>query len=379
MSPPKFGSIGFLADPTATLSAMRAQGPLIEVKLPILGRVRFAVTDAAVRALLKDTDTFVRNPKLATGKPMDRLYWWLPRSMRPLTLNMLVQDGETHARLRRHVDRAFARVTVDDLRPRIAAIADRRLDALAADQDIDLKAGYTRQVPFEVICHLLGIPEGDWPFFIKRLAPLSSANSIPSALWSILRLGAVHRRLRSYFARARGDGDLGGDRTLRAGLIGALVQIADTESGSLSEDELLSMAFMLFVAGHETTVHLIGDAIVALSERPDLRDRLRRAPDQMPLFVEEVMRFYSPVMMTKLLFATRDTTFMGQPVRKGERFSAMLIGGSHDPDRFPTPETFVPDRRPNPQLGFGAGPHVCLGMQLARAEAQITLSRLLDR
>jgi len=360
----------FLSNPAKAISAMQAEGPLVRVKLPILGKMWATTTDEATRKLLKETTLFVRNIKASTGKPLDRVFWWMPRALRTLTINLLMQDGPEHARLRGMVEEAFARVAVDGLTGDITAIADRLLDRLDADKPVDIISGYSRELPFEVICAMLGIPEAERPYLVQRLKPISSAGSIPSALWAMARMAPLVRRMRGYYH--------GGAREITTGLAGAL-NAGGADGSRLTEDEFVAMVFMLFVAGHETTVHLINNALLALTERPDLRHHFRAMPDDIPIFVEEVMRYASPVMMTKMLFVRQDCEFMGVSLRKGEMVTGLLIAANHDPARFSTPETLIPDRRPNPQLGFGFGPHVCLGMQLARAEARIAIERLLAR
>jgi cytochrome P450 PksS len=281
-----------------------------------------------------------------------------------------MQDGAEHARLRGLVEEAFARVAVDGLTDDITAIADRLLDRIEADRPVDIITAYTRELPFEVICVMLGIPEAERPYLVQRLKPISSAGSIPAALWAMVRMAPLVRRMRSYYR--------GGARQITTGLVGAL-NSGSADGSRLTEDEFVAMVFMLFVAGHETTVHLINNALLALTERPDLRRHFRAAPGDIPIFVEEVMRHASPVMMTKMLFVRQDCDFMGVRLRKGEMVTGLLIAANHDPARYTNPEDMIPDRRPNPQLGFGFGPHVCLGMQLARAEARIAIERLLMR
>jgi len=126
-------------------------------------------------------------------------------------------------------------------------------------------------------------------------------------------------------------------------------------------------------------VHLISNAICAMTGDPALRAGLLREPERLPLAVEEFMRFYSPVMMSKMNFAREALVFEGVSLPKGARVSAFLLGANHDPARRDDPGTLVPDRRPNAHLGFGFGPHTCLGMQLARLEARVALERLFTR
>jgi cytochrome P450 PksS len=139
------------------------------------------------------------------------------------------------------------------------------------------------------------------------------------------------------------------------------------------------MVVLLFLAGHETTVHLITDAIASLLAAPRLRDEVMGNPSRLPLAVEEFLRFHSPVMMTKMHYAREDLIFEGVPLHKGSRVSAFLLAANHDPERIKSPEELRPHRRPNAHLAFGFGPHTCLGMQLARAETRVAITRFFER
>ncbi len=150
---------------------------------------------------------------------------------------------------------------------------------------------------------------------------------------------------------------------------------AEDAGDILSDDELLAMVVTLFIAGHETTVHLITMGIYGVLSNPSTRQAMHSSPAEMPLLIEEFMRFYSPVMMTKPHFVQKDIVFEGVPLAKGDQVAALLIAANHDDARFETPQAFIPNRSPNPHLGFGHGPHVCLGMQLARAEADVALTQ----
>lgn len=361
-------SPAFLADPGPALAAMRAEGPLAELRVPLVGRVRVTTTDAAARALLKDP-RFLRDPHAPTGRSMRQVLWFLPRFLSPLLSNLLLTDGEDHRRLRSLVDRAFARAAIDDLAPEIARMADGLLDRIDPARPVDLRAAYARPLPLLAIGALLGVPEGDRARVARWIVPLSEPGllAVPRALPGLRR---VLRHFREDLGTVR--------RTGRPGLIRELVR-AEDEGGRLSEEEVLSMVVLLFLAGHETTVHLIADALGSLLADPALRGELLADPARLPLAVEEMLRFHSPVMMTKMMFAREDLTFEGVPLRKGERVAAFLLAANHDPARVEAPGELRPGRRPNAHLAFGFGPHACLGMQLARAEARVAIARFLDR
>ncbi|MBF9041714.1 cytochrome P450 [Rhodobacterales bacterium HKCCE4037] len=359
----------FLADPAPVLAQMRAEGPLVQVKMPIIGTIWMTTTDAASRTLLKNPDLFRRDPGPITGKPLSRRFWWMPGFFKPLLDTMIVKDDPEHRRMRKLVELAFARATIEDLRPHLTRTADALLDATPTGT-VDIVRHYTRPLPFRAICALLGIPEDRHASLARRIAPISAVTNPVLAVFAIFRLRGVLAEFRDLFAEAR--------RSPGPGLISALVH-AEEDGSRLTEQQLLSMVMLLFLAGHETTVHLINSAIVALASEPKLRAHFVENPDTRALMIEEFMRHGSPVMTTKMMFAAEDTDILGAPVRKGAQIAPLLLAANHDPARFDAPETFDPERRPNAHLGFGFGPHVCLGMQLARIEAAVALERLFAR
>ena len=356
----------FLTNPAPVLDQMRAEGPLVQVKLPVVGRCWMTTTDQAARSLLKSPDRFARDPTAGTGKTMAQKYWFFPPFMRPLFQNMLAFDGEAHARLRGLVDQAFSRTSTEDLRPDMTDLADALLQDMDRRGPVDVVANYCRPFPLKVICALLGIPQEDRARVAGWIAPLSGPTSALGMLKGFPGLWRIMRYFRADFDRVR--------KLPRPGLITDLVQ-AEQSGDTLTDDELLAMVVTLFIAGHETTVHLIAMGLYGLLSSPETRQAMHERPEDIPMLVEEFMRFYSPVMMTKPHFVQQDTDFEGIQLKKGEQIAALLIAANHDAARFEKPEELIPNRRPNPHLGFGHGPHVCLGMQLARAEAQIALTR----
>ncbi len=361
---------GVLDDPAPVLARLRAAGPVVRVRLPILGRCWMTTTDAAARAMLKAGDAFVRDPAPVTGRGLDRRFWWMPRAVKPLLGGLLVTDGETHARQRRVVDAAFARTRIGDLRPDLAALADRLLDRLPPSGPVDITARYCRPLPFEAICLLLGLPETDRQWLDARVSPVSAMESALGAIWALGRLGGVMAYFDDRIAEARaGRG--------RPGLLTDIVQ--EEAAQALTETELRTLFVTLFLAGHETTVHLLNHAVLALARDADLRRRLIEQPEATPALVEELMRWSSLIMVTTMHVATRDMEFEGVALKRGEQVCAGILAANYDTARHADPGRLIPDRRPNAHLAFGFGPHVCLGMQLARAEAEIALTRLVER
>jgi cytochrome P450 len=227
-----------------------------------------------------------------------------------------------------------------------------------------------RPLPLAVICELLGLPEEDRPRFRRWVQALMSVTSLWGAsrfLPGLFRLVAYFKR---HFEQCR--------RHPRPGLMTALVQ-AEQDGDTLSENELLAMAFLLLVAGHETTVHLIGGGVLALLEAPEQKARLLADWSLAPSAVEELLRFVCPVQIAKPRYVVCDAEFHGQPLRRADVLIPMLASANADPQRFDSPERMDLTRVPNPHVALGTGKHFCLGAQLARVEAQVVIEKLFTR
>jgi cytochrome P450 len=363
-------SPAFHASPFPTIDRMRAEGALVHMKLPIVGRTWLAVTHDACATLLKDHETFARDPGNAGSRTQARVLRFLPRTIGLLALNMLGHDDPEHRRLRGLVDQAFQRRTIVAKKPMIAEIADRLLDRLEGRAEADLMAEFCRDLPLSVICAMLGLPEKDHDRFKNWLDGLKDTANISAVIRAIPGVISVVRYLRRVSRPGEG--------AQSDGLIAAL-RDAETSGQTLSEDELVSMVFLLFGAGQETTTHLISGGLYSLLSHQDQLRRLRSDPSLMPTCVEECLRYVSPVQMTKPRFATRDLAWEGREFRRGDMFAGILAGANCDPARFELPHSFDIARHPNPHLSFGTGVHFCLGFQLARAEAAIGFERILAR
>jgi cytochrome P450 len=370
--PYKFDLVGAAAkrDPFAQHAAMRAAGPVIPMKLPVLGAAWLTTTHAAAEAMVKDNQTFVQEGEHAGKSGPPGMQWWMPKGLRLLAGNMLMKDEPEHRRLRKLVDKAFARRDVLAMRDSIDLLADRILDRFEGRSEVDLAAEFSRRLPLEVICELLGLPEADRDGF----SGWSRAFALKNAFDLMRMMGAVDRMsayLRGQIEACR--------RAPRTGLISELVR--DEEDGDrLTEDELVAMVFLLLVAGFETTTHLISDSVVALEQNPEQKAYLLADPaSRMERAVEELARYNSPVQTTKPRYVACDTELFGVALRRGELIMASLASANSDPETFAEPKQLQLDRFPNPHLVFSSGIHFCLGMQLARVETQSALGRLYAR
>lgn len=364
-------SPSFHADPTRTLDQIRATGrPMVRMRLPILGKTWLCVTHESCAALLKDRETFVRDPANAGSRTQERILKVLPRSIGVLALNMLGKDDPEHRELRGLVDQAFQRHGIQAIRPMIEGVADRLLDELARHREADLMADFCRDLPLSVICAMLGLPDKDHQRFKTWLGGLNDTANIGAVIRAIPGVLKVVRYLREVTRPGGG--------AKPEGLISALCE-AELTGRKLSEDELVSMIFLLFGAGQETTTHLLSGGLLEILRHDEQRQRLQQDPAKMRLCVEECLRHVSPVQLTKPRWASRDVEFAGREFKRGEMIAGFLTAANRDPEEFENPDRFDIARKPNPHLSFGTGVHFCLGFQLARAEAAIAFERFLLR
>jgi cytochrome P450 len=369
----KLFSRDFKANPFPVLRAMREAGPVVRSKVPIMGKAWLVTTHEAVCELLKDHERFVREGKHAGKHWLTDLEWWLSRFVRAPAENMLAKDEPDHRRLRGLVEQAFQRRSVDGMRGRIEAITDELLDESAAKAGADRVVDFTefaQQLPLAVICELLGLPQQDRPKFTRWAEGTTSIGSLLGLARLLPNMYKVGGYFRRQFRACR--------ETPREGLLSLLVQ-AEHAGESLSEDELMSMGFLLLFAGHVTTTHLLAGGLFDLLDHPEQKAEVTADPALLETAVEEMLRYRPPVPFTKPRMPREDVEFYGQKLRQGEYVLAMLASANVDPARFDEPETFDIHRDPNPHVSFGTGIHVCLGLKLARLEARVAFERLLAR
>jgi cytochrome P450 len=363
-----FKSEAFLRDPTATVASLRASGPVVPARFPIVGPVWVTTTYEATARVLKDSAIFALRKE---GGAVAGLRWWMPASIAALASNMLTTDEPDHTRLRGIVEEAFRRRAVLDMEPRIRAIADGLADELFAQgAPADLVSRYAQIMPLSVICELLGLPQADRPQFIGWANAMAQFTSV----FDFLRMMVVLRKMRRYFeerlrlARAQGG----------EGLIAELVRV-EREGGRISGNELVSMLFLLLGAGSQTTTHLISGSVFELLKDPVRRDWLEQDWSRAGLAVEEFLRFVSPVQVSKPRIVRQDVDLDGVRLKKGDKVMAMILAANMDPKESERPETLDLERRPNRHMSFGTGIHFCLGHQLARIEATCALQALFTR
>ena len=286
---------------------------------------------------------------------------------------MLFRDPPDHTRLRGLAQRAFTPRMVEQMRAAIQDITDGLLDRVAAKGALDVVADLAYPLPVTVIARMLGVPEADvdtfhaWSDALGRSLDLTEDEEV------------YNEASRAAAAFTEFLADLADRRRVEPteDLLSALV--AAEEGGEhLTTDELYATCALLLVAGHETTVNLIGNGTLALLRNPAQLDRLRADPSLTKTAVEELLRYDSPVQLTsRIVLAEVDVD--GQRIPPGMQLSFMLGAANHDPAVFTDPHTLDIARKPNPHLAFGSGIHYCLGAPLARLEAQIAFDTLLRR
>jgi cytochrome P450 len=363
-----FTSQDYYRNPAAAIEKLRALGPVVHVRFPILGTVWATTTEALADQVLKDTTTFTIRKEDGT---VAGLQWWMPPIVRTLSNSMLSMDEPDHKRLRDIVDEAFRRRAVLDMEPHIRAIGDQLADELFAEgSPADLVERYARKLPLSVICELLGLPLADRAKFVAWAGGFTRFTGALGFFAMVPNAMAMKRYIERHLETVRQHGG--------EGLIAEIVRV-EKEGGRISRDEIVSMVFLLLFAGHETTTHLISGSVHELLKNPDLRDWLEEDWSRADLAVEEFLRFITPVQFTKPRYVRRDVDLGGVKLKKGEKVMAMLAAANMDPQANPHPERLDLQRRPNRHIAFGTGIHFCLGHQLARIEGRCALKSLFQR
>ncbi|MGL4541001.1 MAG: cytochrome P450 [Polymorphobacter sp.] len=334
-----------------------------------LGRV--VLTRASdVATVLKDRSLSVDGRKAAAGSIVQR---FMSDQDRQAPRSMLVLDDPDHARLRRLVTHAFNARAIENMRPQVAAVADALLDAVVDTEQFDLIEDYASPLPIIVIAAMLGVDVADRADFRRWSTGLANVFSPLRTPELLAKLKANSDELSAYFERA-----IASRRAVpRDDLISALIAVEDN-GDRLSTQEIITMCNLLLLAGNLTTTDLIGNTVLALLEHPDQRAKIMVDPARIVDAIEETLRRDPPVMQS-MRIATRPRTVGGVDLEEGAAITTFLMAAGQDPALHSNPLSFDIDRLDKTHFAFGGGVHFCLGAPLARAEAEIALTRLLGR
>ncbi|SDN43468.1 cytochrome P450 family protein [Allokutzneria albata] len=352
------------------LARLRGIAPVVPVELPGGVVVWAVLTHEAVKEVLgNENKTFGKDkkhwPALHDGTIAED--WPMRALIQGNHINNV--DGADHRRLRDYFGSAFSPRMIAELEPRVRGIVKELLDCVAeGDNEVDLVALFTDQVPMQVICELYGVAEDERPALSRHAMTVLSYASAPEAVRSAhLRLLALLDRLVDQKRKEPGDD-----------LTSALVH-ARRGDDRLSQTELVDLLRLTLLAGHETTAHLLANSIISLCTH---RDQLELAvkDDLWPRVVEESLRVDSPVQASPFRFSLKDTTVCGVEIPAGEALLICFGSAGTDPNQYgPTADQFDITRPQRPHLSFAYGPHFCAGAPLARLEGRIALAELFGR
>jgi cytochrome P450 len=368
-APPIFNPLSpeFIRDPYPFFHKLRAYDPLWPSPF---GRVSTRHKDVSL--VLRDKrfgKDFIGRAKKNYGDNAEN-----EPILRTMRLSMLTQDPPDHTRLRGLVVKAFTARRVEDMRPSIQRIVDAAIDRVAAQGHMDVIADLAFRLPVAVICDMLGIPPDHQERFLQgaRMAG-RSIEPVPMSRAELDAANAGQAEIKEYFLklfelRRREPGN---------DLTSHLLQVEEAGS-QLTADELIANILLLFVAGHETTVNLIGNGLLALYRHPDQLRLLRERPELMPNAIEEFLRYDSSVQVTYRV-ALEALDLNGTALAKGDAVMCLLGAANRDPETYPDPDRLDITRAKINPMSFGGGIHHCLGAQLARIEAEVALATLLRR
>lgn len=352
----------------AALAELAQNGPLHHLVLPTSVSAWVITGHAEARAALAD-------PRLVKGGPSNAPFFdeLEPETSTGLNHHMLTADPPTHTRLRRLVSTAFTRRQVERLAPSIETLSASLLDdvakQLATAGEADLMTSFAHPLPMTVICDLLGIPAQARADVRDWVGPLlaGGVGTFEAYAHAARRMLAFTRDLVDRKRREPADD-----------LLTALIEARDGDD-RLTEDELTSMVYLLFIAGTDTTVSLISNGVLALLTHPDQLADVRAHPDRWPAAVEELLRFDSPAQVPIPVVATEPVEIAGTTIPAGKHVIVSLLAANRDPSRFADPDRLDLGRAAGAHVAFGHGIHHCVGAPLARLEGRIALRALTER
>lgn len=326
-----------------------------------------------------DVSNAFRDPRLANGRASvgdgKGTPKWLPSSLRPFIDSMITADGAAHRRLRALVQVAFTPRRIEALRSSVEAVIEERLDVLATNASrgrAELIEDFALPVPLRIISEMMGVREEDQRGFhtltnrFMELADKGIPGLVMGARNTIKLISFLRRQVAEKRSRPGSD------------LVSALLQ-AEADGERLTDDEVAAMIFLLLLAGHETTVNLLGNGVLALLDHPGELAKLREDPTLIDGAVEELLRYANPVSQVSPRHARETFELHGRMIRRGEMVMPLIAAANRDPRAFERADQLDITRTPNRHLAFGLGVHYCLGAPLARMEGKLAINALLRR
>lgn len=363
-----------LQDPYPTYSRLLEEGPIHYVEVAGKWAVWSVFGHAECLEVAKDPRCSAkRAQQMLLPIPFSRQAEFKELA-RMLSLWLIFMDPPEHTRLRKLLNKGFSQSAVETLRPQMQAIVDRMLKPLKPGSESELMGDFANLMPVRVISEMMGVPEALHGTFVNwsraiavfRGNPSRTAEEAQKAQEALVNMTEFFRKTVAERKRNKGND-----------LISLLIDIEE-DGEALTEEELYAQCIALLFAGHETTRNLIGNGMFTLLQHPDEATELRENPQMIRSAVEELLRFESPVQFTARVLK-EEMEVCGQPIRKGWSILCMLGAANRDPKQFKEPNRLDLKRLNNQHLAFSAGPHFCIGNQLARLEGQIAISNLLQR
>lgn len=363
-----------LQNPYPTYARLHEEGPLHYIDVDGKWAVWSVFSHAECSSIAKD-------PR-CSAKRAQHLLLTLPvgsqseftELTRMLSLWLIFMDPPEHTRLRKLLNKGFSQASVEALRPQIQAIVDRMLEPLRPGMEIDLLREFANPMPVRIISEMLGVPQELHDSFVSWSRAIALFRGSPDRTVEHARAAqAALVEMTNFFRKAVAERR----RNKGEDLISLLIDIEE-EGEVLTEEELYAQCIALLFAGHETTRNLIGNGMYTLLQHPQEAGELRDKPELIRTAVEEILRYESPVQFTARVLK-EDIELCGQRIRKNWSLLCMLGAANRDPKQFKQPDQLNLSRLNNQHLAFSAGPHFCIGNQLARLEGQIAILTLVQR
>jgi cytochrome P450 len=362
-----------LQNPYPTYARMHEEGPLHYVDVG-----KWAVWAVFSHA---ECSAMAKDPRLSAKRAKQQLLTLPPSTHgefkeleRILSLWMIFMDPPEHTRLRKLLNKGFSPAALDGLRPQVDSVVNEMLSRHKPGDEIDLLKEFANPMPVRIITEMLGIPYEMQDQFVSWSRAIAGFRGNAERTVEQARIAQTAMlELRQYFVEAVAE------RRRHKGkdLISLLIDIEE-EGEVLTEEELYAQCIALLFAGHETTRNLIGNGMFTLLQHPTETDELRETPDMIRQAVEELLRWESPVQFTARVLK-EEIEIAGQKIPRKWTILCMLGAANRDPKQFKDPNTLNLKRLNNQHLAFSAGPHFCIGSQLARMEGQVAISNLLKR